>query len=347
VNDDLRRLSDAVLGEGSLLYPYQASAPKNLVHRFPFGTLYPPAFCQREQAGDVPSLALELLALAAAPRFETLLRFLQPLEQGARAHEVHLGADEPTRPFERPPLCGRMSLQATSAGEGVWKVRVEVENLTPFEVGPRAQALLNALASPQLLLSITGGVLVSAIDPPPALRALAAGCRSRGCYPVLVGPPGSQSTVLGAPIILPDYPAVAPESPGDLFDGTEIDELLTLRLLTLSDGERRALALDGQAGPLLERAEALTDAQRARLHGVLRRQERAPFHPGAGVVLRPRARGDILDLALAGRRATVAAIEHDLEGRVHVAVTVDDDPGRDLGVHGHRFFFTPDELEPT
>lgn len=68
--------------------------------------------------------------------------------------------------------------------------------------------------------------------------------------------------------------------------------------------------------------------------------------PGDSVILRPSARADIFDIALAGKRATIAAIEQDFENRIHVAVTIDDDPGADLGVFGHRFFFSLDEVEP-
>jgi hydrogenase maturation protease len=67
------------------------------------------------------------------------------------------------------------------------------------------------------------------------------------------------------------------------------------------------------------------------------------------VRLRPRAGGDVFDLALAGRTATIEGIDQDLEGNVRLAITVDDDPGRDLGDRrqpGHRFFFAPDEVEP-
>lgn len=75
----------------------------------------------------------------------------------------------------------------------------------------------------------------------------------------------------------------------------------------------------------------------------------AEVRAGDRVVLRPRGRADILDLALAGKTATVDAIEQDFEGRAYLAVTVDDDPGKDLGAlrqPGHRFFFSPEEVEP-
>lgn len=76
---------------------------------------------------------------------------------------------------------------------------------------------------------------------------------------------------------------------------------------------------------------------------------RAEVRSGDRVRLRPRGRADIFDLALAGKVATVESIEEDYDGRAYVAVTVDDDPGRDLGalrLPGHRFFFSPEEVEP-
>ena len=70
--------------------------------------------------------------------------------------------------------------------------------------------------------------------------------------------------------------------------------------------------------------------------------------PGDRVRLRPRKGGDIMDIALAGKAATIASIEQDFENRIHLAVTIDDDPGRDFGFDGkpgHRFFFSPEEVE--
>ncbi len=75
----------------------------------------------------------------------------------------------------------------------------------------------------------------------------------------------------------------------------------------------------------------------------------AELRRGDRVRLRPAGRADILDLALADKTATIDSVEQDYEGRIYLAVTVDDDPGRDLGAlrqPGHRFFFRPEEVEP-
>ncbi len=199
----------------------------------------------------------------------------------------------------------------------------------------------------------------------------AASCSNRGCFPVLVGEPGERDTLLSSPIILYDYPQIAAESPGDLFDGTEIDEMLSLRILAMTDAEKREMAeLDPTARALLERTEALTEADMQRMHGALRnlRALDSSGNPnlaklprlaavnlagqslqvGDRVRLKPRPGGDVMDLALNGKTAIVEAIERDFEDRVHIAVAVDDDPGRDLGLArmpGHRFFFSPQEVE--
>ena len=184
--------------------------------------------------------------------------------------------------------------------------------------------------------------------------------------------------MLSSPIILYDYPQVAPESPGDFFDGTEIDEMLTLRILTLTDEEKRAMAaVDDRAGDAAgaDRGAGPRAVARAARHGprppaaagggrrmdswdpeadrrragVRPRRRRARSAQGDRVRLRPRGRADILDLALAGKTATVEAIEQDFEGRVYLAVTVDDDPGKDLGAAPPArppLLLQPEEVEP-
>ena len=203
-------------------------------------------------------------------------------------------------------------------------------------------------------MTLRGGEFISLLDPPEPLKDAAGRCRNVGTWPVLVGDPGARDTILSAPIILADYPQVASESPGDFFDATEIDEMLTLRVLTLTDEEKHAMRDgDPRARALLTRTEALADAERRRLHGASRRAAPATtaapgIRPGMRVRLVPRGRSDIFDIALAGRAATVTSIEEDYEGRIFLAVTIDDDPGQDLGAEGrpgHRFYFRLDEVE--
>jgi hypothetical protein len=175
---------------------------------------------------------------------------------------------------ERRHLEGTVELSAEAAGEGVFRVSVTIRNQTPWEhagSSGRDEVLLRSLVSTHTILGVRGGAFVSSIDPPESCRAAAAGCRNVGTWPVLVGTEGQTDTMLSASIILYDYPQVAPESPGDLFDATEIDEILTLRILTLTDEEKRAMsAVDERARALLERTEALGRDQLLGLHGAVR-----------------------------------------------------------------------------
>lgn len=135
----------------------------------------------------------------------------------------------------------------------------------------REEAVLHSMASTHVVLRVSGGSFVSLADPPPSLREAAQACRNVGAWPVLIGEQDSSDTLLASPIILEDHPRVASESPMDLFDSTEIDEILTLRILTLSDEEKAELRQGDERGRrLLERAEALSADQLMRMHGTLR-----------------------------------------------------------------------------
>lgn len=175
--------------------------------------------------------------------------------------------------------------------------------------------------------------------------------------------------MISSPIILYDYPKIAPESPGDLFDSAEIDEILTLRIMTMTEAEKREMrSVDAQARRILERTEALPGGDLLKMHGVMRGQTpvgEAFFNPatkmetvsiqgilhkkGDLVRVRPKRRADALDMALAGRVAMIESIEQDAEDRTHLALVLEDDPGRDLGLArqtAHRFFYGTDEVEP-
>jgi hypothetical protein len=189
--------------------------------------------------------------------------------------------------FERQQrrVAGMVELSAENVSEGLFRVTVRIENQTSFEaVSPedRDELLLHALVSTHTSLGVGDGAFISLLDPPEPLRDLAAGCRNEGTWPVLVGVAGEVDTMLSSPIILYDYPQIAPESPGDLFDSTEIDEILTLRILTLSDEEKRSMAaLDDRGRALLERTESLARGQLMELHGSMR-EVRPLSGPGQG-----------------------------------------------------------------
>lgn len=251
-------------------------------------------------------------------------------------------------------LQGVIEIGATRIGEALFRLSVTIENVTPLAEAAtvsRIEAQSFAFLSAHLISSVRGGRFVSLLEPPEALRPAVEDCVNRGVWPVLIG----ADAMLASPIILYDQPEIAPESRAQFFDGAEIDELLTLRVLTLTDEEKREMAAaDPRAKDILERCEGLTKEQLGALHGAFRPPPTAGggdfgLAIGGRVRLAPNGRGDVMDSALAGQIAVVERIDLDLEGRAHVAVTLLDDPGADLGAGGfpgHRFYFSPQELEP-
>jgi len=275
-------------------------------------------------------------------------------------------------------LYGQLSVTLEALDAQVSRVTVTALNLSPWQADwadPAGAALMRTFASTHVILRVEGGEFFSMTDPPVGYEQAVAECQNRGAWPVLVGDPAAaeRDTLLASPIILADYPQIAPESAGNLYDSTEIDELLTLRILTLTDAEKDEMrSVDQHARELLERTDALGADHLMRMHGSLREWRKPEdalekqifgvssatlendtlnglhIKVGDPVIVRPKARADAYDLILAGKRAMVVALEEDAEGKVHAAVVLDDDPGRDLGIMrqpGHRFFFGLDELE--
>jgi hypothetical protein len=156
----------------------------------------------------------------------------------------------------------------------LFKVSVRILNLTPpggENFKSRDDALMRSLVSTHTILGVRNGEFVSLLDPPEAFSEVVSSCRNIGTWPVLVGEQGERDCMLSSPIILYDYPEIAPESAGDLFDGTEIDEILTLRIMTLTDEEKRAMrGVDERARQILERTETLPFEQMMKLHGAMR-----------------------------------------------------------------------------
>ena len=175
---------------------------------------------------------------------------------------------------EQQSVEGEIEVAAADAGEGPYRLTLRVLNRTSLadaRGASRDDALLRCLVSTHAILGVRDGEFVSLLEPPEPWREAAAACRNVGVWPVLVGEQGSKDVMLSSPIILYDYPQVAPESPGDLFDAAEIDEILTLRILALTDEEKAAMtAVDGRARELLARTESLGREQLSRLHGAIR-----------------------------------------------------------------------------
>lgn len=169
---------------------------------------------------------------------------------------------------------GTILVNANPQGNQLFKLNIQILNLTPLEnAGQRSrdEALMRSFASTHTILTIANGEFVSLLDPPDAFREAAAGCSNIGTYPVLVGEEGSRDCMLSSPIILYDYPQIAPESAGELCDGTEIDEILTLRIMTLTDEEKREMrGSDELARRILERTETLPLEQLMKMHGVMK-----------------------------------------------------------------------------
>lgn len=370
----VRPVADAILYEGYALYPYRASSIKNR-KRFNFGVLLPRGWPGAAGA-DTHEMRTECLVEGFADAVvRVAVRFLRLVErEGGKAgwHEAvehEIGVPEtpivslltaPTRAEIRiapdaatigaTEIAGTVSLAAEADPSGVFRVSVQILNETPLAAGDRETAMLHAFVSTHTIVQVHGAELVSLLEAPEALQGAVGRCRNVGTWPVLVGEPWERDMMLSSPIVLYDRPRVAAQSPGNLFDGTEIDEILTLRTLTLTDAEKaEAAAGDPRVREMLARTEALDPQTLAQLHGALRRHAPTRIAPGDRVRLQPKRRADILDIALAGKVATVTSLEADVDGDAFVCVTVDDDPGADLGragQAGHRFFFRIDEVEP-
>jgi hypothetical protein len=175
---------------------------------------------------------------------------------------------------EQLRVLGLIEVRSECLQDGVFKISARIANQTSLAVSQqttREDSLLSSLVSTHTVLGIENGSFISLLAPPEAISNLAANCNNVGTWPVLVGEEGQSDTVLSSPIILYDYPRIAPESAGDLFDGTEIDEILSLRIMTLTNEEKREMSQsDERARQMLERTETMPVEQLMKLHGVLR-----------------------------------------------------------------------------
>ncbi len=303
----------------------------------------------------------------------------------------------------RWPLHADVRAETTQIGDYL-RLTLVVENTGPTPARTSDDAIRTSLIGAHLLIETHGRRFVSLLEPPDDAVAAVAACQQRRCWPVLAGPNGGTDVVLASPIILYDYPEIAPQSPGALFDGCEIDEILTLRVMTLTDEEKaEAMATDPLAREIIERCERMTPEELQQLHGILRDphadaaalaatenvlpaafSEAIPTDPetpwfdpgdvpwwdpaadesvepeldavtidgvgvskGSLVRVHPSRRADAQDLFFADKVGRVTAVISDVDGGVHVALVLVDDPAAELhDWYGRYLYFAPDELEP-
>ncbi|MGW1353064.1 hypothetical protein ACWCQE_27920 [Streptomyces sp. NPDC002409] len=170
----------------------------------------------------------------------------------------------------RLPLAVRVRTRAV-VDDGYVRLSVVVRNENPESAATKDAAIRSSLIGAHLLLRAHEAEFVSLLEPPAGAAAAAGRCRQRRCWPVLAGPKGTTDTLLGAPIILYDHPEVAEQSPGALFDSTEIDEILTLRVMTMTEEEKaEARATDPRAREIIDRCDGMSPADLQQLHGLLR-----------------------------------------------------------------------------
>jgi hypothetical protein len=336
-------LVDTLLYEGYALYPYTPGATKNATPT-PFGIVYPPAYAATlDSAFD----HLELRCLVEGEgEVEAEVRFLAPSGERHRAEPRRLRG---SGRFEVGGLRVRTRLELESRAGGRRLVSYRVENHTEAPAGlDRAGAIERSLISTHPQLRVRGGGRF--------LSQLEAPCDSANTWPVLAS--HADDVMLGAAIVLPDHPQIAPESRGNLFDNTEIEEALVLHVQVLSAGEREQIAQqDPAVREMIERANAVTPDQLSELHGRMKEihdpTQGLPevevdgrlFRRGARAIVRPGLQADLHARMLEGRTVTVERIQRDYDGRVHLGVALDE-PGQEILRDTGRFlWFFPPEVE--
>ncbi|HET7665933.1 MAG TPA: hypothetical protein VFK56_07665, partial [Mycobacterium sp.] len=283
----------------------------------------------------------------------------------------------------RRALHGQLDISAQRDGD-LLQISFEVRNTAP-PATEKHEAIATSLIGTHLLIDVCDGEFVSLLEPPDSAAAAAARCTQHRCFPVLAGPPGDHNLVLVSPIILYDHPEIAEQSKGALYDSTEIDEILTLRIMTMTDEEKaQARATDPLAAQIIDRCDSMSPEALLDLHGVLRNPRASAREPGllpevptemdwwdpmadsavrpeldailvngtrvargSRVRLRPSRRADAQDLFYADKIARVTSVHEDVDGDQHVGVVLEDDPAADLhDWYGRYLYFAPDEVEP-
>jgi hypothetical protein len=352
----LERLVDSLLFEGYALYPYTPGATKNATPT-PFGIVYPHDYAQT-QTHAFDRMQIQFIVTDIDAMITGDVRFLQASGEKHKAVErrVQLGAAPSKVSFEFDELEGHAEIFVDKLPDGRGRVTLLVENDTPLTeeetTGDRKDALLKSMLSTHLVGHVDRGTIVSPLE---RGDDGVAGCCQVNTWPVLATP--NDDAILAPTIMLPEHPEIAPESVNDFFDGTEIEEALVLHIQALSDQEREEIsAQDPKVREMLARADATTPQQLMDLHGRVRLEDPpgerevtfdgVTYKRGDKVILHPPESADVYDKMLNGRTATIHRLFLRVDDRLHLGVTIDDDPMQEiLGESGRFLFFFAEEVE--
>jgi hypothetical protein len=409
--EPLEQLIDALLYEGYALYPYTPGAAKNatptpfgILYPPTYAAALHSTFARLELRCELRAppdavLSAEVRFLAAAgERHEAAPHRvrLADVTVGVLAASSATGEPGTSRQWDQPGVNGQpgtsgqpgqpsasgqpgtqreieiaqespgrlllaLGLSAHELHSGSYEVTLAVENRTPCAHGlDRSRALTHSLLSTHPILRVSGGRFSSPLECP---------CENVNTFPVLAS--ATDDAVIGAAIVLPDHPRIAPESRGGMFDSTEIEEALLLHVRTLSDTEREEIERqDPLVREMVARAAAATPDDILALHGRVTLRDPVTDTPpqeppdlvdpqageqhaevdgvrfarGAKVRIRPGPDADLHARMLDGRTATIERIMVDYDGKTHLGVTIDDDPGQELLRESGRFlfFFAPE-----
>jgi len=215
-------------------------------------------------------------------------------------------------PFQFDELQGEVHSSLTPLAAGIWKVRIEIRNRTshlPLPDTRRANVLRHCLVSTNTVLTVEGGRFISMLDPGERYAAAVRQCTQTGTWPVLIGAKGEKDCMLSSPIILYDYPRIAPQSRGEMFDTTDSDETLLLRIPRLTNAETEEIRSgDARGRRTLELAESLSPEDKLQLQGT-RRDVPGSLNAGDRIRLHSNPAPNVFDSALNGQVPIIEPVE--------------------------------------
>lgn len=280
IDSDIERICNALLYEGYALFPYRKNSLKNQ-KRFNFGVLSPKIWVEK-QINEHYFQQIEILVIAEKDSeitFKTQFLKLTADSEWQTANEKIIEGKfsltkSKTIEYKEDALFGKIKISSKKITENLFKIRFIFQNLSQI-LNPqklsREEILSFSFVSTHTILGIENDKFLSQLEPPKEFAEYTKSLHNIGAFPVLIGDKCKQNSILASPIILYDFPEIAEKSFDNFFDGLEIDELMVLNLLALTDKEKRQIAeTDERTRQILEKIESATPEDLLKLHANLR-----------------------------------------------------------------------------